>query len=62
MDRGACRGTVHRVAKSWTQLKQLSTHACTLLLSDSERLCEGLDLTKVRQSISLEGMAQGPLT
>ena len=24
MDRGAWRATVHRVAKSWTQLKQLS--------------------------------------
>ena len=27
MDRGAWWATVHRVAKSWTQLKQLSTHA-----------------------------------
>ena len=27
MDRGAWQATVHRVAKSWTQLKQLSTHA-----------------------------------
>ena len=26
MDRGAWQATVHRVAKSWTQL---STHACT---------------------------------
>ena len=26
MDRGVWRATVHRVAKSWTQLKQLSTH------------------------------------
>ena len=30
MDRGAWRATVHRVAKSWTQLKQLSMHAHTL--------------------------------
>ena len=29
MDRGAWRATVHRVAKSWTWLKQLSTHTCT---------------------------------
>ena len=32
MDRGAWWATVHRVAKSWSQLKQLSTHtllACT---------------------------------
>ena len=27
MDRRAWRATVHKVAKSWTQLKQLSTHA-----------------------------------
>ena len=27
MDRGAWWATVHRVAKSWTELKQLSTHA-----------------------------------
>ena len=26
MDRGAPRSTVHRVSKSWTQLKRLSTH------------------------------------
>ena len=30
MDRGAWQATVHRVTKSWTQLKQLSTH--TLIL------------------------------
>ena len=27
MDRGAWQATVHRVAKIWTQLKQLSMHA-----------------------------------
>ena len=27
MDKGAWSVTVHRVAKSWTQLKRLSTHA-----------------------------------
>ena len=27
MDRGARRPTVHRVAKSWTRLRQLSMHA-----------------------------------
>ena len=26
MDRGASQATVHGVTKSWTQLKQLSTH------------------------------------
>ena len=29
MDRGAWRATVQWVAKSWTQLKQLSVHAYT---------------------------------
>ena len=28
MGRGAWWSTVHRVTKSWTQLKQLSMHAC----------------------------------
>ena len=27
VDRGAWRATVHRVTKSWTQLKQHNTHA-----------------------------------
>jgi len=27
-DRGAWRATVHRAAKNWTRLKQLSTHVC----------------------------------
>ena len=31
MDRGAWWATVCRAAKSWTRLKQLSTHACTCL-------------------------------
>ena len=29
MDRGAWWATVHSVAKNWTRLKQLSTHACS---------------------------------
>ena len=28
MDRGAWQATVHRIAKSQTQLKRLSTHTC----------------------------------
>ena len=28
MDRGAWRAAVHRVAKSWTRLKQLGMHVC----------------------------------
>ena len=29
VDRGAWQATVHGVAKSWTRLKRLITHACT---------------------------------
>ena len=39
MDRGAWWATVHRVAKSWTRLKQLSTHPCrepTIILKTSK--------------------------
>ena len=32
MDKGAWRATVRRVAKGWTQLKELSVHACKLRL------------------------------
>ena len=32
MDRGAWQAMVHRVTKRWTQLKQLSTHACMVIL------------------------------
>ena len=30
MDRGAWRGTVHGVKKSWTRLKRLIKHTCWL--------------------------------
>ena len=30
VDRGSWWATVHRVAQSWTQLKQLSTHTCRI--------------------------------
>ena len=28
MDKGTWRATIHRVTKSWTQLKELNTHTC----------------------------------
>ena len=34
MDRGAWRATVHRMSKSQTRLKRLSTHACTSVQGD----------------------------
>ena len=36
-DREAWQATVHRVSKSWTRLKQLSTH--TLVKTDPRQLC-----------------------
>ena len=44
MDRGAWRATIHRVARSWTQLKQLSTHtlhAC-MFFKRHEKYSSGL--------------------
>ena len=38
MDRGTWRATVHRVAKSQTQLKQLSTHTKDKSLSEKTQL------------------------
>ena len=32
MDRGAWGATVHRVTKSWTQLKQVSMHTCRIMV------------------------------
>ena len=37
-DRGAWQATVHRVANSWTQLKQLSTHVRRALSNGRSRL------------------------
>ena len=34
MDRGAWQAILHRLAKSWIQLKRLSVHAC-ILTADS---------------------------
>ena len=42
IDRGAWWATVHRVAKSWTRLKRLSTHTCSL----------ALELAKEREMVS----------
>ena len=36
MDRGAWQATVHRVTKSWTGLKQLSTHTRKVLKAGSK--------------------------
>ena len=37
MDRGAWWATVHGVAKSWTQLKRLSTHSPVIQMHLSRR-------------------------
>ena len=53
MDRGAWWAMVHRVTKSWTQLKQLSLHAHTivyfyqlLLVCKSCLLCQVIGLIR----------------
>ena len=53
MDRGAWWAMVHRVTKSWTQLKQLSIHAHTivyfyqlLLVCKSCLLCQVIGLIR----------------
>ena len=40
MDRGAWWATVHGVAKSWTRLKQLSTHAVGVEAQGKRRTSE----------------------
>ena len=40
MDRGAWRIIVHRITKSLTRLKQLSTHTCTLCKECDVSTCE----------------------
>ena len=48
MNRGAWRATVHRVAKSWTRLKQLSTHVLLCYLSASlDFLWSVFDITAI---------------
>ena len=43
MDRGGWWATVHRVARSRTQLKQLSMHACAFMPQNPDKLsCEAL--------------------
>ena len=37
MDRGTWQATIHRVTKSWIQLKQLSTHAQSLMITEDTR-------------------------
>ena len=37
-DRGAWRATVHGVTKTWTRLKQLSTHTCLFIIEWEEFL------------------------
>ena len=49
-DRGAWWVTVHRVAKSWTRLKQLGLHACTYFILHlfPENSEEALNLNKLQ--------------
>ena len=40
MDREAWWATIHWLTKSWTQLKQLSMHACILMPRVTKSLCK----------------------
>ena len=55
MDRGAWRATVHRVTKSWTRLKRLSTHTRPFCL------CEMNRRVNTRHSGLTRISTQGPL-
>ena len=37
MDRGTWQATIHRITKSWLQLKQLSTHAQSMMTTEGSR-------------------------
>ena len=53
MDRGAWGATVHRVTKIRSQLKRLSTHACTL------SLLRGGDETNTQKQEGVKTEAEG---
>ena len=57
MDRGAWQVPVHRVTKTWTQLKQLSTHsqlpgAATLVAQLCSTLCDPMDYSSPGFSVN----------
>ena len=53
MDREAWQATIHRVAKSWTQLKQLSMHMyMTNFLSPTRNIGEGAINSTIKAFIS----------
>ena len=53
MDRGAWRATLHRIAKSWTQLKQLSMHAHTCTHTHAHSVSEVKSFSHVRLFVTL---------
>ena len=57
MDRGVWQVAVHRVAQSWTRLKQLSTHAQTIIyrMDNSKRSKQSI-LKEISPEYSLEGL------
>ena len=55
MDRGVWQATVHSVAKSWTQLKWLSTHTCTCLCMNGHtgwNLLQDMGMVERERSVS----------
>ena len=60
MDRETWWATVHRVAKGRTGLKQLSTHACSLVKArETVSKKEGDNLHWLKFFLSLKGLSKG---
>ena len=60
MDRGAWRAALHRVAQSWTRLKQLSMHACLGVGNGNPLQCSCLENPRDRGAwwAAIYGVAQ----
>ena len=53
MDRGAWWAMVHRVTKSWTQLKHLSTHMQKRIQAPKPRICKSVTLHGKRYCVDM---------
>ena len=55
MDRGAWQATVHAITKSWTQLKQFSTHKVINCLNLNVVMSQGMERERrIGNSLSME--------
>ena len=56
MDRGAWRATVYRVAKSWTRLKRVSTHAHVGLWRNIRNRCTKFVIISIEENVVEDGV------